>query len=259
MAGKAWTREETIVAFNLYCKIPFGQIHARNPRIIELAELLDRTPASIGMKLGNLGSFDPELQRRGVVGLQNASKLDEEIWNEFHNNWDHLAFESETLLANLQHHPIESIVTSDPLPLELEDIPIGRERETIINARVNQQFFRQTILSSYNYRCCITGLTEPSLLVASHIIPWSIDTENRLNPRNGLCLNSLHDRAFDTGLITITSNYEIKVSQRLDNSIKNTSIKSFFYDFEGKKIMLPERFTPTLEFLKYHEENIFKT
>ena len=59
------------------------------------------------------------------------------------------------------------------------------------------------VMSAYNGRCCITGLSLSGLLVASHIIPWSHDRDNRVNPRNGLLLSALHDKAFDTGLITI--------------------------------------------------------
>jgi putative restriction endonuclease len=44
MPTNKWTREELIIAFNLYCKIPFGKIHNRNPEIIELAKILGRTP-----------------------------------------------------------------------------------------------------------------------------------------------------------------------------------------------------------------------
>ena len=258
MAGKPWTREETIMAFNLYCKIPFGKIHAGNPKIQELAALIGRTPSSVGMKMGNLGSFDPELMRRGVVGLQNASKLDEEVWNEFHGDWERLAFESETLIANLQHKPVEDVPSDDTPTIRLEDLPLGKERETVIKARVNQYFFRSAILSSYNSKCCITGLNIASLLVASHIKPWSKDKENRTNPRNGLCLNSLHDKAFDTGLITITPEYKVKVSASIIDLVESDTLKRFFFDFQGKAIALPERFTPDPVFLEYHQYMVFK-
>lgn len=47
----------------------------------------------------------------------------------------------------------------------------------------------------------MSGLAEPRLLIASHIVPWSKDKTNRLNPSNGLCLSAIHDRAFDQGFI----------------------------------------------------------
>lgn len=83
---------------------------------------------------------------------------------------------------------------------------------------MNQSFFRSRILSAYDYRCCVTGLTVRPLLVASHIIPWSEDAANRLNPRNGLCLNALHDRAFDRGLMWIEPDFTIRFSPYLNES-----------------------------------------
>ena len=75
-----WTREETIVAFNLYCKIPFNEVTKTNPLIMEFAPKINRTPSALGMKISNLARLDPELQKRGISGLVNGSKLDEEIW-----------------------------------------------------------------------------------------------------------------------------------------------------------------------------------
>ena len=95
------------------------------------------------MKIGNFGSFDPELQKRNIVGLTNTSKLDKVIWDEFNNNWEKLAFESENLIAKFSKKKIEDLAQ-----IEIEDIPIGKERDRIIKARVNQHFFRSTILSS---------------------------------------------------------------------------------------------------------------
>ena len=81
----------------------------------------------------------------------------------------------------------------------------GKEKERIIKTRVNQSLFRKVVLATYNNKCCITGLAQPELLIASHIIPWSVNEKERLNPSNGICLNALHDKAFDSGLIAILS------------------------------------------------------
>ena len=83
IARKPWTREELILAINLYCKTPFGRIHIRNKDIIELARLLNRTPGSVSYKLANFASIDPSLDRKGA---SNVSKLDKEIWAEFYND-----------------------------------------------------------------------------------------------------------------------------------------------------------------------------
>lgn len=68
-------------------------------------------------------------------------------------------------------------------------------------------FFRRSVLASYNFRCCFTNIAIPDLLIAGHIIPWSIESEHRTNPANSLCLNALHYKAFDKGLMIITPDY----------------------------------------------------
>lgn len=250
-----WTREQTIVAFNLYCKIPFNRVSSSHPKIIKIAKIIGRSPNSVKMKIGNFGSFDPELKKRGIVGLVNASKLDEEVWGEFNKNWEDLAFESEKILTSFEGVDIlkkESINEDDFRFAE------GIEKDRLVKTRVNQSFFRQTVLSANNFTCCITGIDMPELLIASHIMPWSIAAKNRLNPRNGLCLNALHDKAFDKGLMTVTTDFKIKISPKI--LVKpSASIEKWIASFEGKSIMIPERFVPTAEILEYHNRNIFQS
>src|SRR5579864_2361555 len=208
MPRRDWTREELIVAFNLYCKIPFGRIHIRNPLIIELARAISRTPSAVSWKLANFARLDPALKKRNIAGATHGSRAEVEIWNEFNSNWENLAFESERSLLQM--------TSSMPVPIvERTEFPEGKTRETIIRARVNQGFFRAAVLAAYGGRCCITGLSIPELLNASHIVPWSVDVKNRTNPQNGLCLNAFHDRAFDCGLLTVTPDLKVRLSPRL--------------------------------------------
>lgn len=252
---RLWTEDELILAINLYCKLPFGKIHRHNPEIIHLAELIHRTPNSVSYKLVNFASFDPSLQARGIKGAINASKLDKQIWNEFFNNWDILSFESEKLLAKYENTTIELL---NEIPEE--DIPKeGKTREQTVKVRVNQSFFRKTILAAYNNTCCITGIRQPELLIAGHIRPWNLDIKNRLNPRNGIAINGLHDKAFENGLMTITTDYKIKISPNLKKKINDKIIQDYFIYFDDKPIILPSRFLPDIEFLKYHNELRFKT
>lgn len=250
-----WTREQTIVAFNLYCKIPFNRVASSHPEIIKVANETGRSVNSVKMKIGNFGSFDPELKKRGIVGLANASKLDEEIWNEFNNNWDDLAFESEKALSGFEGKD----VTDDIKVFDDEFIfGDGLEKERIVKTRVNQNFFRQTVLSAHNFSCCITGIDLPELLVASHIIPWSKAEKNRLDPRNGLSLNALHDKAFDKGLMTITTDFTIIISPRV-LSKPSEPVEIWLASFNEKNMIVPERFVPSQKFLEYHNQNIFQT
>jgi predicted restriction endonuclease len=121
--------------------------------------------------------------------------------------------------------------------------------------RVNQSFFRSRILSAYNFRCCVTGLTVQPLLTASHIIPWAEDEKNRLNPKNGLCLNALHDRAFDRHLMWIEDDFVIRFAPRLHKVSKDqTETIKWLTGFEGSRLLLPKKFTPDPEFLKRHAD-----
>ena len=96
----------------------------------------------------------------------------------------------------------------------------------------------------------------PELLVASHIIPWSVNAENRLNPRNGLCLSALHDKAFDKGIIAISDECTVRISKRKtveDDGFYRTAMLAY----DGKRIALAEKFQPDPDFLAYHREKIF--
>ncbi|MCC7534464.1 MAG: HNH endonuclease [Bacteroidia bacterium] len=247
-----WSREETIVAFNVYCKVPFKNSSKTNPIIIKYANIIGRSPSALNMKVGNFGRLDPELKKQGITGLINGSKLEEEIWNEFNGNWEKLAFESEKLIAEFQNKTIEQ--SND---FNIEDLPIGKDREIIIKTRVNQNFFRSTILSSYNIRCCITGLSVPDFLVASHIVPWAKNKNIRTNPHNGLCLNSIHDKAFDKGFITVTPDFKIVVSKFFDDYSNDLAVLEFFQKYNNQSIILPDRFLPSKEFLDFHYNEIF--
>jgi putative restriction endonuclease len=244
-----WTRDEHILAFSLYNQIPFGTIHIYNPQIQKLAKLLKRSVGSVSYKLANFARLDPTLQARGIRGATHGAKGEEEIWKEFANNAESLAFESQKLMAQKLGKTVTEYANVDT-----QDIPkVGLEREAIVRLRVNQSFFRRRVLSAYNNRCCITGLAVPSLLTASHIIPWSSDALNRLNPRNGLCLNTLHDRAFDRGLIWVDENFIVRFSSRLrSGSMGDFGAARWLYEFDGQPLLLPKKFSPDPLLLRSH-------
>jgi len=250
----AWTRDELLVAINLYCKTPFGRIHIRNPEIIALATLLGRTPGSVSYKLANFASIDENLDRKGA---SNVSNLDRAVWAEFFADWDGMVFESERRMAELRGVSLEAAVR-DKTEVDGEDIviPEGKTREAVVRLRVNQGFFRRTVLSSYDGACCITGLTVPELLVGSHIVPWAADSGNRTNPRNGLCLNVLHDKAFDRGLIAVDEGNRVVVSSR----VRKLGLEQAraVLEVEGAVLRMPRRFLPDPGLLAWHRERIFE-
>jgi putative restriction endonuclease len=253
-SDQKWTREQTIVAFNLYSRIPFGKVASHNQEIIAVADLIGKSVNSLKMKIGNFGSLDPGLKKKGITGLSNVSKLDREIWNEFNQDWEGLTYFSERIIAKSRNH---NIITNGNSELTDGDFPEGVDKKSYIKARVNQNFFRQAVLSAYNYKCCVTSIDIPELLIASHIIPWSKSKKERMNPRNGLCLNALHDRAFDQGLMTVTPDFKIKISKKILPN-HNSLTDRWLAQFDGERVAIPERFVPTLDSLSYHNKNIFK-
>lgn len=250
-----WSREETILAFDLYCRTPFSKINKTNKNIIELANLLGRTPSSVGLKMANLAHFDTELQARKVTGMAHGSKLDSLIWQEFSNNWEELSYQAKIIMAKMKHTQVESLIEFPDIDL----IPPGNYREQQVKTRIGQYFFRMAVLNAYDNRCCITGLLKPELLIASHIKPWKDSDCNteRTNPSNGLCLNSLHDKAFDRGFITIDKNFNIILSKQIKEAKMDEGTKNWFESYDRKQILLPDKFLPGKDFIEYHNDVIF--
>jgi predicted restriction endonuclease len=269
---KSWDREELLLVMNLYCRIPFGRQHSRAAEVIELAQALGRSPGSVAMKLNNFTALDPEEKARGVRGLQSASNLDRQVWEEFHRDWEKMAEESEALWQqkivnqSIAITPVETMVLIpkryksriDKITAPQTEPTGPTQGERIVQVRFAQVFFRRTVLTAYGVRCCISGNPVPGLLIASHILPWSQFPEHRINPRNGLCLSRLHDAAFDQGLITFDEHHRLALSHEIKYYLPNDTLQQNFVIYEGRKINLPEKFHPQIEFLNYHRENVFK-
>lgn len=250
-----WTEEQTKLAFHFYCQTPFGQLHGRNPKVVELAKLIGRTPSALAMKCCNIASLDPAHQARGVSGLGNASQMDRVIWESFHCDWEGLALECQSMLEALRTQ--QGNIAVDPqLADAVADVAqdfTGQTRLAMVALRVKQSFFRQSVLSGYHFRCCITGIADSRLLVASHIVPWREEPSIRLHPGNGLCLSALHDKAFDHRLFSLSDDYRIVLSAQL-KATKDEALRAAFHPLESQYIQLPERFLPELAFIRRHRE-----
>ena len=241
-----WTREQEIVALYLYCMIPFNKVNNSNPKIGEMAALIGRPNAnSLKAKIGNFGKFDTNLD---ASGLGHSSHLDEEIWNEFNGRWQDLEVEALKLIKEFQK------VSNKEQPV-IPYIPIGKDREVIIKQRTNQSLFRNMVLSAYSNSCCITGIRNLKLIEACHIVGWSKDEQNRLNPCNGLAMNILFHRAYDNYLIGISPDLNVIVSERLYDELhgedKDKTYK-FFNPYNGVSISLPKKFKPNISFIEEH-------
>jgi putative restriction endonuclease len=255
MRGEKWTRDELIMAFNLYLKLPFGKLHTRTPEIIEMANLLGRTVNSITIRLTNFASCDPYHQNRGVKGMVGGIKQCQPIWDEFFENKELLIFESERILAEKENRTIES--KFDDLLFDLGELK-GKTKLREVKTRVNQNVFRQIVIANYSGKCAITAIDIPELLFASHIIPWAKDENERLNPENGICLSALYDKAYDKGLIGINEKYEILFSSYLKKKEQNDYYNKYFAHLENTKLIMPKKYAPKKEFLQYHLDEIFE-
>ena len=243
----SWTREQLIMALNVYCKIPFKDVKEWHPIIQKYAPLIGRSPVALKMKVGNFGRFDPILKAKGIVGLSNGSKAEEPVWNEFWGNSEKLAYESEKLFAERAGKTIEEYAAIDTLT-----IPQGKEREVVIRQRVNQNFFREAVLTAYLNQCCITGISNTPLLEACHISGWADDVNNRTNPKNGLCMTPLFHRAYDKYLIAITPDCHIVISEKLLDGVKEERFLSYLKSIQGRSIIMPEKFSPDKNLLAKH-------
>lgn len=257
---RRWTDEETILALYLYFQLPFGKLHSGNPEIQQLAAALERPSNSVAMKLCNFASLDPKITESGRKGLAGASKLDREIYAEFGQDWSALVARAEALWA-LRVVTSDEQTTDTRLREKVSDFRFepyqgGSTTQAIVNQRVGQDFFRRAVLANYEDSCCITGIADPRLLVASHIKPWGKDTDNRHNPANGLLLSATLDRAFDRGLITVVRDRKVLVSRQLRES-QSRETRDYFGQFEGVALRPAVRFDPEPLFLEWHNENCF--
>lgn len=251
MAGerRPWTRGERLVALSLYLQLPFGRLHRGTPEIKHHAQLLERTPSALAMKLTNFASIDDSIQR---AGLRNVAQADRDLWAELKHDWPAIAEAIDVAKAQFGIAKTDD-TEADPLH---EPMPVGEDILATTKVRRGQALFRSAVLSAYRNRCCITGLADPRLLIASHIVPWRDDPANRLNPTNGLCLNALHDRAFDRGLITFDGHLRLVLSPHLavpEDSFAQTA----FTTHAGMQITSPDKFAPDPALLAHHREHIF--
>jgi len=209
------------------------------------------------MRLSNYAALDPMLQARGIVGLQGGSDKCRSYWEEFSCNREGLLFECEKIQARYEQTSIEKKYQD-----LLKDIPetlTGTTREQLVKVRVNQSTFRQIVLANYSFKCALSGIDIPELLVASHVIPWAESVEERMNPKNGICLSSLYDKAFDKGLISFSDQYRVLFSSRLKDNVGKEYYSKYFEPISHSCLATRGLKYPVApEFLEWHRDCIFE-
>lgn len=241
MARRNWDRREITLAIELYTRLRFGQLDKSNPDVIKLSREIGRTPSSVAMKLSNLASLDETLAQKGLSG---ASQLDREVWTDFTAR--------PTQFIERARRIVSEIFYREPESSAVLQVAEGKEVERLVKVRQNQRVFREIVLPSYDNQCAVMGEVSPSLLTASHIIPWKTREDTRLDPRNGISLNSLHDRAFDRGLISFRDDLTMMVSSKI---VIPDHVQSLFNEDIRLK---PAKFRPLPEYLEHHRDVVFE-
>lgn len=251
MSNKKWTREELILALDLYFRLPFGRLNRSTPEVIELANLIGRTNNSVALRLVNFAACDPVIINSGRTGMPGGLSICKPIWDEYAGRKEELFYDAQQIKANLLHSSIEDLIGITEKDL------VGKDKKAFVKQRVNQDAFRSMILNLYEKRCALTGINIPTLLVASHIIPWAVNQQERLNPENGLCLSALYDKAFDKGFISFDDQYRVILSEKLKLYQAEPYYGKHFASIEGQTIALPEYHRPNKEFLEWHRDCVF--
>jgi putative restriction endonuclease len=251
-----WKRDELLIVLSLYHKLRFGQFDHRQPVIGCVAEKLGRTPSSVAMKLCNLASLDTVLKLRGIDGLKGASRLDREMWNEYHGQpAEMVPLAQERFDALFVQADIETteVISGVGVFRAAKTTVNGTEALGITKQRRGQGYFRDCVLNNYDNCCALTGLPIRELLVASHILPWAGHETHRLDVRNGIALNRLHDAAFDQGLIGFDDELRLVLSIRLKKLLPQQALSVSFEAYERHLLHLSaDAIPPDLGFLAQH-------
>lgn len=255
-----WTEDEIVLALKLYIDLKgeglsINKIRSSHEKIFSLSLILSSRPDgnrrnrnSVYLKLRNIANNDPD----NLSPKTNGSRLEKPIWDRY--SGDHSALNERC--AQILEASASQI--SDEDYTDEFGIPMGYECMINRKVRINQSVFRATVLHNYGNKCCITGISNPRLLVASHIMPWSVASPaQRTDPSNGLCLNGLHDLAFDKGLMTLNTDLTIELSPSLKDSVPPEIFKYYFEQYSGKSICPPSSGRPKKKYIEYHRQNIF--
>jgi len=212
-----WSRDEFLVTLDLYLNGDDYVEDTTDPQIKELASIIDRTPGSVALRLANYRHLDPT----STQGMENTGEQCREIFEEFYGNEEELAVAAAEARHRLRNDTPE-VVTG--------------ESHTGQPIRVGQTDFRQAVRDRYGDTCIVCDITEPGLLQAGHILPWSEYESVRGDPANGLLLCYNHHRTFDLTLFTLSEEFEIVTHPKFtptDPCLKQSLVKQSQIMFSG--------------------------
>ncbi len=241
MERKLWSDEELIVACYIY------NTDWTNSKKIEKTLLyLGRNKSSIKFRFGNFDNF-----KKGAGGFGNGGPHAKKIWDQYSSNPDEMARLAESII---QKGKVGCGSNSESEHLALEgsfDIEKGSYREYISKYRINQDELRKAVLKTADHRCCITAIEGDALLIASHIKPWSAcEPAEMTDVHNALCLNTFHDKLFDSYRMTVNESMEIIYDEKLIKAIPDELYRPMIA--ECTQIKINKNNAPKQEYLEYH-------
>jgi len=180
---------------------------------------------------------------------------------KYENRWTAIIKDNFLLMHGNQHYSLDvsefyakTLVPESSIIID-EDYFIENAKAEI-NIRIGQSKFRRKVLENFNSKCAITGINEPSLLRASHIVPWSHKKNFRADVSNGIALYVELDALFDQGYFSLNDNYEVILTPELEKL--SPDLKSKLTELKKRKLRTPKTHLK-IEYLKYHRENILLT
>ncbi len=251
--GDRWSEKETLFLFKVFLTEPRKDLQTGSPRLETLSKAITgRTSDAIHLKLEEIRCNAPGYTDYGRKP-RNTSKIVIGIWESLANDYD--ATIKRIYDAELQG-PDGKVDTKTFL---LDEISPGIDVPYESTRREGQQMFRRLVAENYERKCCITGISTPELLVASHIKPWadSSPTE-RTDPRNGLYLNRLHDGLFDRLLMTLDEDMRIVYSDDVRKNNSEEIFESFFGKSENHRLRSASKYEPDETLIAYHRERAYK-
>lgn len=266
-----WSRDETILALDLYNQCA-GRIPSdKDPRVINLSKILRslriyqdaasrpsfRNPDGVAFKLQNIRSVATG------HGLKNVSKTDRQVWADLGGQPEKVRSLAQEIMASAKG--LDELDSPDPEVSErfdgsnaeeflrlAQDLALtDSERNALVKLRKGQEKFRQQLIERWR-GCAVTGCAQHELLIASHIVPWSMckTGQERLSVSNGLLLLPNIDKLFDRGMITFGDDFSIQISSRLSKAE---------YEVFGvnERMKLSGEFGDVVPFLRRHRETRF--
>jgi putative restriction endonuclease len=109
-----------------------------------------------------------------------------------------------------------------------------------VQQRLHQALFRAKVIDAYGMRCALSGLPEPRLIDAAHIVPDAHEQLGQPDIRNGICMSKVHHAAYDAGLIGIDPDLKIHVSDSLLALHDGPMLEQALKALSGKTLRVPD-------------------